>query len=90
MPNIRPISDLKNSAEDISKYCRETGEAVYITKDGVGDMVIISLREYERQKTLLELYNKLAEAEEEIENGAIGEDFASAAEELRCKIHGRI
>ena len=90
MPNIRPISDLKNKADEISRYCRETGEVVYITKDGVGDMVIISLPEYERQKALLDLYNKLLEAEEEIENGAIGEDFEMVAEELRSKIHGRV
>jgi PHD/YefM family antitoxin component YafN of YafNO toxin-antitoxin module len=34
MPNIRPISDLRNSANDISDFCRQTGEQVYITQNG--------------------------------------------------------
>lgn len=90
MPSIRPISDLRNKANDISNYCRETREAVYITKNGVGDMVVVNLEEYERQKALLELYDKLAEADEEIINGAEGEDFEELAKELRSKIHGKL
>ena len=66
MPNIRPISDLRNKSNEISEYCRSSREPVFITKNGVGDMVILSLEIYERQQAQLELYAKLAEAEAEI------------------------
>lgn len=49
MPTIRPISDLRNSANEISDFCRQTREPVYITRNGTGDMVVLSMEEYERQ-----------------------------------------
>ena len=50
MPSIRPISDLRNSANEISDFCHQTREPVYITRNGSGDMVVISMEEYERQQ----------------------------------------
>ena len=49
MPRIIPIRDLKNTAE-ISKMCNESPEPVYITKNGYGDMVIMSMKAYEERK----------------------------------------
>ena len=40
MPNIRPISDLRNSANEISDFCKQTREPVFITRNGTGDMVV--------------------------------------------------
>lgn len=40
MPNIRPISDLRNNANDISEICHQTREPVFITKNGVGDFFL--------------------------------------------------
>ena len=90
MPSIRPISDLRNNANEISDFCRQTREPVYITRNGTGDMVVVSIEEYERQMALIELYGKLAVAEEEIANGAEGMDFASFARELREHVHGTL
>jgi prevent-host-death family protein len=90
MPRIRPISDLRNKANDISEFCRESREPVYITKNGIGDMVIMSIETYERQKALIDLYTKLAEAEEEIVNGLEGEDFIEVARQLKKTVHGQI
>lgn len=90
MPNIRPISDLRNNANEISDYCHSTREPIFITKNGVGDMVVMSVETYERQQAQLDLYTKLAEAEEEIKNGAEGKDFFEVAKQLRDSIHGRI
>ncbi len=70
MPLIRPTSDLRNRFNEISKICHESGEPVFITKNGRGDMVVMSLATYERQEALLELYQKLAEAEAEAATGA--------------------
>ncbi len=90
MPNIRPISDLRNNANEISELCRREREPVFITKNGVGDMVVMSMETYERQQALLELYGKLSEAEGEIANGAEGEDFFQFAKKLRAYVHGKV
>ena len=80
MPSIRPISDLRNSANEISDFCRQSREPVYITRNGTGDMVVLNIEEYERQMALIDLYGKLAVAEEEISAGAEGEDFLMVAQ----------
>ncbi len=90
MPTIRPISDLRNNANEISEFCRREREPVFITKNGTGDMVVMSIEEYERQQALIELYSKLSEAEAEIENGANGEDFLKVAQNMRLKIRDKI
>ena len=90
MPSIRPISDLRNSANEISDYCRRTREPVYITRNGKGDMVVLNQKEYERQTALIDLYGKLALAEQEIADGAEGEDFAEVAQRLRERLHGNV
>jgi prevent-host-death family protein len=90
MPNIKPISDLRNNANEISKFCHVEREPVFITKNGVGDMVVMSVEMYEHQQALLNLYTKLAEAEAEIANGDEGEDFFEVARKLRNNIHGKV
>ena len=90
MPSIRPISDLRNSANEISDFCRQTREPVYITRNGTSDMVVISMEEYERQQALIDLYGKLAIAEQEIASGAEGEDFLTFAERMRGSLHGNV
>ena len=90
MPNIRPISDLRNNANEISDFCRQTREPVYITRNGSGDMVVLSIEEYERQRALIDLYGKLAVAEQEIASGAQGEDFLTLARQLRGSVHGTL
>ena len=90
MPSIRPISELRNSADEISDFCRQTREPVYITRNGSGDMVILSMEEYERQQALIDLYGKLAVAEQEIAEGTEGEDFLTLAKSLRERVHGNV
>lgn len=90
MPNIRPISDLRNSANDISDFCRQTREPVYITRNGTGDMVVLSMEEYERREALIDLYAKLAVVEDEIAQGDRGEDFLAFARQLREQVHGAL
>ena len=62
MPQIIPIRDLKNTGE-ISRLCHETNEPVYITKNGYGDMVIMSMQMFEERMFMQDIYNKLAESE---------------------------
>ncbi|MBF8435533.1 type II toxin-antitoxin system Phd/YefM family antitoxin [Halanaerobiaceae bacterium Z-7014] len=70
MPTIRPVSDLRNSFTEISDVCHKEGEPVFLTKNGRGDMVVMSIAQYEKQQALLELYKKLGEAEIESQNNA--------------------
>lgn len=85
MPRIIPIRDLKDTAA-ISQMCRESKEPIYITKNGYGDMVLMSMEAYEEKMWLLDAYAKLAEAETEIQGGKVT-DARSALKELREK-HG--
>ena len=63
MPVIRPISDLRNRALEISELCHTEEQPVFITRNGKGDMVVMSQAHYERMQSLIELYQKLGEAE---------------------------
>ena len=68
MPRIIPIRDLKDTAT-ISQMCQESNDPIYVTKNGYGDMVIMSMQAYEEKLCLLDVYEKLAEAEEDLEQG---------------------
>jgi prevent-host-death family protein len=63
MPLIRPISDLRNRSNEISELCHSEDQPVFITKKGKGDLVVMSQAHYERLQSLIELYQKLGEAE---------------------------
>lgn len=48
MPSIRPSSDLRNNYNEISEFCNRSNEPVFITKNGSGDLVVLSNEAYER------------------------------------------
>ena len=62
---IRPVSDLRNNFADISKVVHETGKPVFLTKNGFGDMVVLSMEAYENLQFESEIYLKLQEAEKQ-------------------------
>ena len=70
MPRIIPIKDLKNTSV-ISRMCQEAKEPIYITKNGYGDMVIMSIRMYEEKLHMLDVYSKLEAAEKQIYEGKV-------------------
>jgi len=72
MPKVRPISDLRNKSHEISKICHDTGEPVYITKNGEDNLVVMSVAAYERDQARLELYRLLDEAEADVKAGDRG------------------
>ena len=65
MPNIKPISDLRNYNEVLRDVT--AGEPVFLTKNGYGDMVVLSMEAYENLQLESEIYNKLQAAEREEE-----------------------
>ena len=70
MPIIRPISDMRNKFNTISEMCHTENEPVFLTKNGQGDLVVMSIELFEKQQALLDLYQKLGEAEAESMAGA--------------------
>lgn len=67
MNMIRPVSDLRNNFAEISKIVHETEKPVFLTKNGYGDMVVLSMNAFENLQFESEVYFKLQEAEREAE-----------------------
>ena len=82
MPIIRPISDLRNNFTNISESVHSDEEPVFLTRNGIGDMVVMSIEYYNKQLAKLELYQKLGAAREEIQDGAKGMDARTFIENL--------
>ena len=74
MPQIIPIRDLKNTTQ-ISDICHETDEPVFVTKNGYGDMVIMSIEAYEKTMYINSIYEKLQAAEKSVANGDVTDGF---------------
>ena len=70
MPQIIPIKDLKNTSE-ISDMCHKTEEPIYVTKNGYGDMVIMSMETYESTMRQITMYRDIEISENQIEAGQI-------------------
>jgi len=88
MPQIRPITDLRNTNE-ISEICHKLNEPVFITKNGYGDLVVMSIETYERQLALVEVYKKLVDAEKELAQGVPLLEGEEVFKKLRDKYVGK-
>lgn len=67
MRNIRPVSDLRNNFAEISQIVHEKRQPVFLTKNGYGDMVVLSMEAFETLQFESEIYFKLQQAEQEAE-----------------------
>ena len=76
MPHIIPIRDLKKTSE-ISEMCKGVKEPIFITKNGYGVMVIMSMETYERRMLISDVYSKIAQAEESVRMGEVMDGFES-------------
>jgi PHD/YefM family antitoxin component YafN of YafNO toxin-antitoxin module len=72
MPTIRPISDLRNKSHEIETLCHESGEPIFITKNGEDNLVVMSQAAYDRDQARLDLYRLLDEAEADVKAGDRG------------------
>ena len=63
MPNIRPVSDLRNHFAEITREVQLSDEPVFLTKNGVGSIVVMSMESYEKNRYDSMVYDKLREAE---------------------------
>jgi len=71
MPNIRPSSDLRNKYNEISEFCHKYSEPVFITKNGQGDLAVMSIETYERLVGKFELYKLLGEGMDAVKTGRV-------------------
>ena len=83
MPVIKPITDLRNHARELSDLCHDSGEPIYITKNGEGDMVLMSLAAFERMQAQLELYRLLDEAEADVRGGDRGVSVGTVRRQIK-------
>lgn len=83
MPQIIPIKDLKNTSE-ISDMCHKAKEPIYITKNGYGDMVIMSMEIYEATLKRFAMYRDIELSEKQLE-ACQTKDAWAALEEMRIK-----
>ena len=83
MPQIIPIKDLKNTSE-ISEMCHKTDEPIYVTKNGYGDMVIMSMEIYESTMRQIAMYKDIELSEKQVEAGKV-KDARIALSETRLK-----
>lgn len=83
MPQIIPIKELKKTSE-ISEMCHEADGPIYITKNGYGDMVIMSMENYEAVMRQLAIYRDIEISEKQIENGQT-KDARLASKDMRAK-----
>ncbi len=85
MPKIIPISDLRNKSHQVVELCHR-GEPVFVTRNGEGELVVMSQELYEEMTARLELYQKLDEAEFLEETGHKGKPHAEVMKSLRARL----
>lgn len=84
MPTIRSSADLRNSYNEISTFCHQYSEPVFITKNGKGDLAVMSIEAYEQLAGRCELYGLLQEGMEDLAAGRT-RLFSEAMEEIRSR-----
>ena len=90
MPLIKPISDLRNRANEISRIAHHSDEPIFITKNGEGDMVVMSMAHYSKLQMKMDLFGKLAVAQSQKSAGDKGRTLSDVMKDLRKLIHDAI
>ena len=89
MPQIRPITDLRDTNE-ISEICHSKKEPIFITKNGYGDLVIMSIETYEQMFEVNQIDSAIAEAEAEYKSGSKMLNAKESFAALRRKHFGKV
>ena len=69
MMNIRPSAAIRKNYNEISELCKRTGEPVYLTKNGSGDLVVMDIVAFTQRESLLKLKEKLMQSDIDIQKG---------------------
>jgi len=84
---IKASAALRNDYSAVSSLAKETKEPIYITKNGEGDLVLMSIEAFERREQMLELRARVLQAEQERLDGARTRSLAQARKELRERVY---
>lgn len=84
MPRIKSSADLRNNYNEISTFCHNYPEPVFITKNGKGDLAVMSIETYEHITSCFELYSCIKEGLDDIKSGYT-EDFHKAMNDIKRK-----
>ncbi|MCX6168104.1 MAG: type II toxin-antitoxin system prevent-host-death family antitoxin [Ignavibacteriales bacterium] len=87
MPIIKPISDLRNKSNEISKLANDSNEPIYITKNGEGDLVVMSMNHYSKMQLKLDLLSKLSLAQKQKSTGDTGNSLKQVMTKIRTMIN---
>ena len=87
---IKPSTALRNEYNDISKYCKEKMEPIFLTKNGEGDLVVMSIEGYSYREEMLDLREKLLDAEMDRVNGSKKYSIDEVSERMNKLIDGEI
>lgn len=85
MPSIRSSADLRNNYNEISTFCHQFSEPVFITKNGKGDLAVMSIETYEEMVSRFELYRLLQEGFDDVKAGR-GRPASEALVDIREKL----
>ena len=88
MPVIKSISSMRNRTREIADICHDQDEPVYLTTNGEGDLVVMSIDHYERLKARVELFEKLGVAQAQSAAGKRGVTHKQMMTMLRRRVHG--
>lgn len=89
MPIIKPISDLRNKSNEISELAHSTNEPIYITKNGEGDLVVMSMAHYSKLQLKLDLLSKLSVAQNQKADGDKGRTLKQVMDNIRNSINAQ-
>lgn len=89
MAIIKPISDLRNKSNEISEMAHATQEPIYITKNGEGDLVVLSIQEYRKLERKLDLFAKLSVAQAQWDQGNRGRPYHDVMKDIRKRLDER-
>lgn len=84
---IKASAALRNDYTTISNLAKETKEPIYITKNGEGDMVLMSIDAFEKREQILELRSRVLQAEQERLSGAKTMSVSEARKALRERLN---
>ena len=84
MPAIRSSADLRNSYNEISTFCHQYSEPVFITKNGKGDLAVLSIETYEQLLGRFELYASVQKGLNDVQSGQT-RPFSEAMADLRAR-----
>ena len=87
MPIIKPISDLRNKSNEISDLAHNSNEPIFITKNGEGDLVVMSISHYSKMQLKIDLLGKLSVAQNQKANGDKGRTLKQVIANIRTIIN---